>query len=141
VLSAQSATARISSIKIWNKQIAVQQLTLDSATIHYEIYKDSPNFRFIRHYCSPKQEETKEETTNKRLDLQRLTLHNNRFRLTDHRFKHHNRGVDFSDLDLTAISGDFKAIRYSDSTVQADVRHLTFKEKSGLYLQEFSAKS
>lgn len=141
MLSAKSATARISLIKIWNKQIAVQQLTLDSATIHYEIYKDSTNFSFLLDYFSPKKEEKKEETTNLQLDLQRVTLHNNGFRLTDHRFKHHNRGVDFSDLDLTAISGDFKAIRYSDSTVQADVRHLTFKEKSGLYLQEFSAKS
>src|SRR5690606_25389608 len=71
----------------------------------------------------------------------RVTLHNNRFKLTDHRFNHHNRGVDFSDLDLTAISGDFKAIRYSDSTLQADIQQLTFKEKSGLHLQEFSAQS
>src|SRR5690606_23871667 len=42
---------------------------------------------------------------------------------------------------LTDISGDFKAIRYSDTTMQADVQRLTFKEKSGLYLQDFSAQS
>src|SRR5690606_22765702 len=75
------------------------------------------------------------------LELQQVTLRDNQFNLTDHRFNHHNRGVDFSNLDLTEISGNFKNLRYSDADIEADVEELTFKEKSGLHLQEFSAKS
>lgn len=141
LLSAKSATARISLVKIWNKQIGIQQVTLDSAFINYEVYKDSTNVSFLIDYFSPKKEEQTPKTTKMQLDLQSVTLHDNHFKLTDHRFNHHNRGVDFSDLDLTNISGDIKAIRYSDTTMQADVEQLTFKEKSGLYLQEFSARS
>jgi hypothetical protein len=141
LISAKSATARISLVKIWNKQIGIQHITLDSAFINYEIYKDSTNVSFLIDYFSPKKKEQTPKTATMQLDLQRVTLHSNRFKLTDHRFNHHNRGVDFSDLDLTDISGDFKAIRYSDTTMQADVQRLTFKEKSGLYLQDFSAQS
>lgn len=141
LLSAKSATARISLMKIWNKQIGIQQVTLDSAFINYEIYKDSTNISFLMDYFSPTKQEETSKTTTMQLDLQRVTLHNNRLKLTDHRYNHHNRGVDFSDLDLSAISGDFKAIHYSDTTIRAAIQGLTFREKSGLYLQEFSAQS
>nr|WP_281258058.1 translocation/assembly module TamB domain-containing protein [Sphingobacterium gobiense] len=141
LLSAKSATARISLVKLWNKQIGIQHITLDSAFINYEIYKDSTNVSFLINYFSPKREDQISKSTKMQLDLQRVTLHGNHFKLTDHRFNHHNRGVDFSNLDLTDISGDFRTIRYTDTTIQADVQDFTFKEKSGLYLQEFSAQS
>ena len=141
LLSAKSVTAHISLVKIWNKKIGIQQLTLDSAFINYEIYKDSTNAGFLIDYFSPKDNEQTPNKNKIQWDLQRITLHHNRFKLIDHRFNHHNRGVDFTDLDLTDISGDFKAFHYNDTTIRADVHQLTFKDKSGLYLQEFSARS
>lgn len=141
LLSAKSATARLSLTKIWDNKMVIQHITLDSAFVHYEIYKDSSNVDFLVDYFSPEKAAQEQQTKGMQMDLQRVTLHDNHFKLTDHRFNHHNRGVDFSDLDLTNISGDFKNLRYNATELQADVDQLTFREKSGLYLQEFSAQS
>lgn len=141
LLSAKRVAARLSLAKIWNNKIVVQHIMLDSASVHYEIYADSTNFGFLVDYFSPKKGTQDQQTQGLQLDLQRITLNDNHFKLTDHRFNHHHRGVDFSDLDLAHISGDFKNLRYNATALQADVHQLTFKEKSGLYLQEFSAQS
>src|SRR5690606_14610246 len=74
------------------------------------------------------------------LDLRAIELHNNSFKLVNHNFNHHNRGVDFSDLEITALSGVFKGL-VLDSVVRAEIEGLTLQEKSGLHLRELSTKA
>src|SRR5690606_23136620 len=92
-------------------------------------------------YFTPTSKKTPKGNKKKlRLDIERIAIVNNHFKLTNHNYTHHNRGVDFSDLDITEISGVFENIRM-DSIAQADIHEFTLKEKSGLYIRELTTKA
>src|SRR5690606_34209703 len=101
------------------------------------IYKDSTNFSRLAAYLFPPASDKGKKKPKLHLDLDKIELDNNRFRLVNHNFHHHNRGVDFSDLEITEISGIFKNIQL-DSVIQADIQKFTLKEKSGLHIQELT---
>lgn len=141
LLFTKRAHARLSFVAIWNRQIKIQKITLDRAFVHYQIYKDHTNLGFLIDYFSAQKKEQTEQRNDIQLDLKHVTLQNNRFKLTNHLFNGRKRGLDFSNLDLTDISGDFSSIVYNDTIVETDIQQLSFKEKSGLHLREFSALS
>ena len=141
LVAAKRAEASISLTAIWDNKINIQKLLLEDASVHYEIYADSSNASFLIDYFNPQKKQKKSASKSLQFELQNLSLHNNRFSLINHRYNHHHHGVDFSDLDLYEISGDFREIHYTDSSMQAQIEGFTFKEKSGLYLKNFTAAS
>lgn len=48
-------------------------------------------------------------------------------------------GVNFEDVELTSLNGIFEKLNTTDHLMQADIKNLTFKEKSGFYLKNLSA--
>ncbi len=142
MLYTQSATANLSLRKFLERKIEIQQLKLEEAFVHYHIYKDSTNFSFLLDYFAPKnQAKTSKSSLKINMNLQRVAFVNNTFKLVNHNFNHHHKGVDFSDLELTKISGVFSGIQYSDEDIFSDIKNLTFQEKSGLLLKELSASA
>ena len=48
-------------------------------------------------------------------------------------------GVNFEDVELTSLNGIFEKLNTTDHVMQAEIKNLTFKEKSGFYLKNLSA--
>ena len=48
-------------------------------------------------------------------------------------------GVNFDDIELKNMNGIFEQLNTKDHVMQADIKNLTFKEKSGFYLKNLTA--
>nr|WP_235891117.1 translocation/assembly module TamB domain-containing protein [Sphingobacterium lumbrici] len=139
IIYVENLEAHLVLHKFFNKKIRIEEIKLKNAYIDFQIYKDSTNFSKVITYFSSKDKKLKTSSKGKlELSLDKIVLENNHIRLVNHRFKHHNRGVDFSDLDITHLSGIFDNIKLDISHITATISKLTFKEKSGLHLQELS---
>ena len=140
LVAAEALHSNFVLMHIFKQRLTVEEIKLENAEVNMHIYKDSTNFSTLISYFTPEKTRTGNKKQKLRLDLEKIELINNRFRLENHNFKHHNRGVDFSDLDITEISGVFDDIRL-DSTLKANIQKFTWKEKSGLHLRELSTKA
>jgi len=140
MLHTRKLLADFSLTYILTNRLTIKEVKLTDAYVNLEIYADSSNFsRLIRYFATDKGK-TKPSKKKFKLDLNRVELDNNHFKLVNHNFNHHNKGVDFSDLDVTEISTVLENIRL-DTIMQADIHKLTLKEKSGLHLRHLSAQA
>ncbi|WP_444544626.1 translocation/assembly module TamB domain-containing protein [Sphingobacterium alkalisoli] len=139
IIYVESLDAYLVLREFFNKKIRIEEIKLKNAYVDFQIYEDSTNFSKVITYFSPKNKQLKTSSKKKlALSLDKVVLENNHIRLVNHRFKHHNRGVDFSDLDITHLSGVFDNIKFDSLRIASTISNLTFKEKSGLHLQELS---
>lgn len=70
----------------------------------------------------------------------------NRIIINDLHFKYKNlkvdtiiKGVNFDDIDVTKFNGIFEGLNTKDHLLQANIKNLTFSEKSGFHLKNLSA--
>src|SRR5690606_22940584 len=123
---------------IFINKLIIREIKLEKASVNLHIYADSTNFTpFVRYFTSDPKKTYQDKKKKIKLDIEQVELVNNHFKLTNHKSTPHNRGVDFSDLDITEISGVFENVRL-DTSAQADIRKLTLKEKSGFHIRELS---
>lgn len=138
IIASKELQADLMLTYIFANRLTIKEIQLKETFINYQAYKDSSNFSNIINYFVPKKDQPK--TTDKRklqLKLGRIVLDNNHFRMVKHHVKHKNKGVDFANLDITSLSGEVDNIKL-DSTVSADIKDLTLREKSGLYIRKLS---
>ncbi len=141
ILDAKNVTATFSLAKLFQREIEIRKLALEDTYVNYELYTDSTNISFLIDYLTPPKDTTSSSPASIRFNLKQVVLKNNQFKLVDHRRESHQEGLNFNDLDLYAISGEFDDITISDKEVKVNISKLTFQEKSGLHLRELSAKS
>jgi len=141
MLYAHSIQANISFVKLFDQKIEVKALRLQAPYVNYEVFKDSTNFTFLIDYF--KSEPKKEKSSNKglQIDLKKLEVQQAHLKFLDHRYKRHQRGIDFGDIDLSELSGTFDEIEFEGSVFKSKISQLTFKEKTGLYVRNFSANT
>ncbi|WP_031301914.1 translocation/assembly module TamB domain-containing protein [Sphingobacterium paucimobilis] len=140
LIEAGELNASISLAKIFNNKIVIEDLRLKEGFINIDIYKDSTNFSQIAKYFATKSSGKKKKTQKIDLQLGKAEFINNRFKLRNHNFKGHNKGVDFANLDITEFSAVFDNIRI-DSVLAADISGFTLHERSGLIIQQMDAKA
>ena len=139
IIYVESLDAHLVLHEFFNKKIRIKEIKLKNAYIDFQIYEKSTNFSKIITYFSPEDKQLKNPSKKKlALSLDKVVLEHNHIRLVNHRFKHHNRGIDFSDLDITDLSGVFDNIKLDSLCIASTISNLTLKEKSGLHLQELS---
>lgn len=140
IISVGSLESNFALIHLLNNKLQIQEIHLENGYIDLEIYKDSTNLSTLINYFSPAKTEKKKETKKLALKLDRISLKNNQFKLINHNYKHHNKGVDFSDLEISDFSAVFNNIKI-DSTLGADIYGFTLREKSGLIIRELTTKA
>ncbi len=123
---------------IAQNKIDIQDIRLTEAYINYTVYQDSSNFDFLIDYFAPKKKQGTKPKKSLELTLGRVELTDCHFAYTDATKKHHDKGIDFSDLELTEFSGVFDRISLDSAQRHVDIKQLSFREKSGFYLQELS---
>lgn len=141
ILDAKNITATFSLAKLFQQEIEIRKLTLEDTYVNYELYADSTNISFLIDYFTTPKDTTSTTNARIRFNLKQVVLKNNQFKLLDHRRHTHHEGVNFNDLDLYALSGEFDDITISEKEAKANITYLTFQEKSGLHLRELSAKA
>ncbi len=138
LLFAQELRAGIDLESIRSKEITIKDLTLSNSRFYLKKKADSVNnLTFILDYFSaPKQPKRKSSFI---VNLNSLKLNNIHFRYKNELVKRHTAGVNFNDIDILGLHGDFSTIDFKNFLLKADIKGLKFKEKSGFELKRLDA--
>ena len=71
--------------------------------------------------------------------IDRIILNNINFKYKDLSKNELVKGVNFEDISLTKLNGIFEKLNTNGHIIQANIKNLTFKEKSGFYLKNLTA--
>lgn len=138
LLYADVFLAKIDLKQILLNRVIIEKITSSNSVLHYQIFEDSTNFDFLdKLFPAPTEKTGKKNSL--QIKLNALELKNNRFTLVNHNFNHHDRGVDFSDLDLRGIDIRLDKIKWTEDSLSAQVETLNFIEKSGFHLKKFES--
>lgn len=140
VLGAASIESTFALYKLFNNKLQINKITIDKGYFNLEVYKDSTNLTSMLAYFSSAGDNAKKEKSTLELKLSRIELKDNQFKVVNHTTKHHNDGVDFSDLDITSFSAVFDDIKL-DSTISTNITDFTLSEKSGLRVNKLETKA
>ncbi|WP_234993227.1 translocation/assembly module TamB domain-containing protein [Sphingobacterium lactis] len=141
ILSARKLDADLVLTEFFQNKVVIEQITLEQAYVDFQVYKDSSNIKFLIDYFRPKKKEDQPSKKKMELRLDALKLVDNHIKILNHTQKHHSRGIDFSDIELTALSGEFSKIDYDSTALRTSIKSLRFREKSGFHLKELSANT
>gem|GEM_PF-79811 len=123
--------------------VDVNTIQLNDGTIYLKKYKSGKtNLDFIINYFDSGAETTapkKEKKAPYKVTFARIILNNVAFRYHNQQSLAKVNGVNFDDVHLTSLNGIFEQLNTTDHLMQADIKNLTFKEKSGFYLKNLTA--
>ena len=98
------------------------------------------NFQYILNaFKSDKEKESSESTF--KLNVQQISLNNINFLYDDQNAPRKDKGMDFSHLHLTNLSGRFTDMAFFDNSILVDIHDLRTKDQSGLILADFDARA
>lgn len=139
ILSAKKLNADLILTDYFQNKIVIERLNIEKAYVDFQVYKDSSNIKFLIDYFAPKKK--KDQTPKKKMELKlyEVNLVDNHVKIINHTQKHHSRGVDFSDIELTHLTGNFSKIEQDSTTLKAIIKKLSFQEKSGFKVKELSS--
>lgn len=137
ILAVESLESSFVLSQLIQNKLQIDEININKGYIDIEIFKDSTNFSQAISYFSSSKKDKNVKKNKLELKLDRIVLHDNTFKLINHNYNHHNKGVDFSDLEVTNFSVTFDDIKL-DSILQADISDFTLKEKSGLIIRKIN---
>ncbi|TZF81842.1 translocation/assembly module TamB [Pedobacter sp. BS3] len=146
LLRAPRLTVDLNLLSLRLRKISVNTIQLDSTEFYLKDYKDnSTNLDFIIDYFSNPQAKpvVKKKTKPYDITFDKIVLNNFRFRYRNFKardtvFRHL---INFDDIDLRQLNATILDLNTKDHLAQFQVRHMTFKEKSGFYLKNLTAQT
>ncbi len=99
----------------------------------------SSNLDFIIDYFDTPSPQPKKKKKKFQFLFNRIILNNVAFKYKNLKVDTVVKGVNFEDIDLKQLNGIFEKLNTKDHIIQANIKNLTFKEKSGFYLKNLSA--
>jgi hypothetical protein len=132
----------MNQLSLKRRIIDVNTIQLNDGTINIKSFKNGKtNFDFIVDYfdsgAAPKVTKKKKEPY--KISFGRIILNNVDFRYNNEKSINKVNGVNFDDVHLSALNGIFEKLNTTEHLMQANIKNLTFKEKSGFYLKNLSA--
>ncbi|RZM27708.1 MAG: translocation/assembly module TamB [Pedobacter sp.] len=97
------------------------------------------NLDFIINYFDSGSTPTVKKKKPYDITFDRIILNNIDFRYKNLKYKDTVKGVNFDDAHLTEFNGIFEGLNTKDHLMQANIKNLNFKEKSGFQLKNLSA--
>lgn len=139
LLYADELTASVDDISTADHKLDIGRITLSNGRFNLHHYKgdEHDNLHFITEYFSST--DTTSSSSPWKVKVSDLSLKNLRFSHNEDSDTASYTGVNFSHLDVSNISGDFRNINTINDSIFVDIQKLTFKERSGFYVKEFSA--
>ncbi len=118
----------------------INTVQLNNGTFFLKDHKDgTSNLDFIIDYFdSPA---PKKPSKKKKFEIlfSRIIINNLHFKYKNLKRNAVEEGVNFDDIDVREMNGIFEGLNTKDHILQANIKNLTLKEKSGFYLKNLSA--
>jgi hypothetical protein len=96
------------------------------------------NLQFIIDYFNSSTPKKPSKKKKFQVLFDRIVLNNVRFRYKNLRLDKKVDGINFEDVDVTELNGIFEGLNTQDHLLQAHIKNLTLREKSGFYLKNLS---
>lgn len=138
LLFADELKADLNLRKIRSGEVSIDQLTLSKTKFYLKKQLDSTsNLAFLIHYFSdPKKEDKKSSFV---INLNKVSLRQVSFRYKNFLEKEKIDGINFNDIDISDLNGDFSGIDLKQHLMKAQIMNLHLKEKSGFELKTLNA--
>ena len=148
VLDRQKDTlARFPKFMVDLNRLSLKERILDVNTVQVNngsfFLKDnqdgSSNLDFIIDYFDSPAPPNRPKKKKFQFLFDRIILNNVNFKYKNLRVDTVIKGINFEDIDLTKLNGIFEKLNTNGHLIQANIKNLTFKEKSGFHLKNLSA--
>lgn len=139
ILKSKKLEASLSFTRIFHNQIIIKELTSHETFFHYQIYKDSTNLDFIINHFATEAIDSPPTASSLMFQLKKVTFIDNILKLTNNNFNHHDKGVDFSDIELRNFSGVLDKIQLKSDSFNSVIKNIRFQDKSGFQVKELSS--
>ncbi|MDR6785698.1 hypothetical protein ABIE26_004408 [Pedobacter africanus] len=140
LLSTPKFLVDINQLSLKQRIIAVNTVQINNGSFFLKSYKDTTsNLDFIIDYFDSGPTPVKKKKKPYKISFERVILNNVGFKYKNYRRDTVMKGVNFDDVDLKGLNGIFENLNTKDHIVQANIKDLTFREKSGFYLKNLTA--
>jgi len=122
----------------------LKNMALDSTYFNLRKYKDEEktNLQFLIDYFKSDKKKTTEEKYPVKFYIEYFKLSNSGFSYINDNKEHNNNGVvDFEDIDLSGINTEMNNVTILADSVTAIINNLSFREKSGFIVTDFSTRT
>lgn len=122
--------------------IDVNTVQVNNGSFFLKSYKGKnkgTNLDFIIDYFDSGTTTVKKKNKPYKITFNRVILNNIQLKYKNLNTDTVINGVNFDDVELKNLNGIFEKLNTTDHLVQANIKNLTFKEKSGFYLKNLSA--
>jgi len=130
----------IDQFSLKQRILDINTVQLNNGTFFLKDHKDgSSNLDFIIDYFdspSPKKPSKKKKFE---ILFNRIIINNLHFKYKNLKRNQIEEGVNFDDIDVKEMNGIFEGLNTKNHIIQANIKNLTLKEKSGFYLKNLSA--
>ena len=141
LLSTPKFIVDMNAFSLEKKIISVNTVQINNGAFFLKSYKEKnkgTNLDFIIDYFDSGPT-TKKKSKPFQLSVDRVILNNLQLRYKNLKVDTVINGVNYDDIQLRNVNGIFEQLNTKDHVMQANVKNLTFKEKSGFYLKNLSA--
>ncbi|HYK75769.1 MAG TPA: translocation/assembly module TamB domain-containing protein [Daejeonella sp.] len=140
LLYAPKLTVQFRDISPAKRKIDFRTIQLDQSKFYLKEYKDnSTNLDFIIDYFSgPPQPAKKPSKPPYQITLDKVVLNNIDFKFRNFETDTVIKGINFDDIHLQKLNTTLLNLDTKNHLIKAEVKNLTFREKSGFYLKNLS---
>ncbi|WP_254070848.1 translocation/assembly module TamB domain-containing protein [Pedobacter sp. L105] len=141
LLSTPKFIVDLNRLSIDKKILDINTVQVNNGAFYLKQYKEKnkgTNLDFIIDYFDSGPS-TKKKSKPFQISVDRVILNNLKLRYKDLSVDSVVNGVNYDDIQLREMNGIFEHLNTKDHLMQANVKNLTFKEKSGFYLKNLSA--
>ncbi|RZK13541.1 MAG: translocation/assembly module TamB, partial [Flavobacterium sp.] len=120
--------------------IDINTVQLNDGTFFLKKQTDgNSNLDFIIDYFDSGKPKTPSKKKKFQILFDRVIINNLHFKYKNLNDNQKVNGVNFEDIEVTEMNGIFEGLDTKDHLIQANIKNLTLKEKSGFYLKNLSA--
>lgn len=131
----------INQFSLQHRILDIETVQINDGSFFLKSQKNGKtNLDFIINYFNSGGKTTA-PTKKKKFDIlfDRILVNNLDFKYKNLKVNQKVDGVNFDDIEVTQMNGIFDALNTRDHLVQANIKNLTLKEKSGFYLKNLTA--
>lgn len=130
-------------------KFSIKNAILDISTVQVndgyfylkKLKKGGSNLKFIIDYFDGPSKPTDPNKKKFQLSFNRIILNNVTFKYKNQNYNEKINGINYEDVHVSSLNGIFEGLNTDNHLLQAKIKNLTFKEKSGFYLKNLSANA
>lgn len=142
LLSTPKFIVELNRFSIDKRILDINTVQVNDGAFYLKTYKEKDsgtNLDFIIDYFDSGSSTTKKKKKPFEISLARVILNNMQLKYKNFKRDTVIKGVNFDDVELKSLNGILEHLNTKDHLMQASIKNLTFREKSGFHLKNLSA--